>query len=216
MHLVTFHEVMGLCSSANTGTASYRQMLSQVILELFWSQICWELPVTDKAPSILAIQGCRCVPKNMFGNDPPQMVTLVPNNLNISFQGLAAWFRVKIYKPVTLSRCFFCRFFRRQQQRQGLGSQDGVQVTTTVTNASFDRQKGHCWNRPNFRNHKQIHEWMLKWLTIEWHDNSWMAGGSNFDSFWKYQGHIKDHDSWRFHWRRLSGQYIGIDFKHSI
>ena len=155
---------MGLRSSVNTGTASYRQMLSQVILELFWSQICWELPVTDKVPSILAIQGCRFVPKNMFGNDPPQMVTLVPNNLNIGFQG--PW-RLKIqgqiYKPVTLSRCFFlfysghifhqkiCRFFRRQQQRQGLGSQDGVQVTTSVTNASFDRLKGHCWNRPNFR-----------------------------------------------------------------
>lgn len=73
-----------------------------------------------------------------------------------------------------------------------MGSQDGVQVTTSVTNASFDRQKGHSWNRPNFRNHKQIHEWMLKWLTIEWHDNSWMAGGSNFDSFWKDQGRIKD------------------------
>ena len=87
MHLVTFHEVMGLRSSVNTGTASYRQMLSQVILELFWSQICWELPVADKVPSILAIQGCRFVPQNMFGNDPPQMVTLVPNNLNISFQG---------------------------------------------------------------------------------------------------------------------------------
>ena len=46
--------------------------------------------MTDKVPSILAIQGCRFVPKNMFGNDPPQMVTLVPNNLNIGFQGLAA------------------------------------------------------------------------------------------------------------------------------
>lgn len=93
--------------------------------------------MTDKVPSILAIQGCRFVPKNMFGNDPPQMVTLVPNNLNIGFQGpwrlkiqgqnLQACNFVKVFFLVDSGHIFhqkICRFFRRQQQRQGLGSQD--------------------------------------------------------------------------------------------
>ena len=44
-------------------------------------------------------QGCRFVPLYIFGNYPPQMV---PRDLNIGFQGLAALIQGQIYNPVPL------------------------------------------------------------------------------------------------------------------